>query len=178
MAAFQRLLDRHGEQGILIGGVATSLLGAPRLTADIDGLFLMSVDDLPVFMGMAEEEGFLPRIPDAEAFARNNRVLLLVHSNTGINIDISLGILPFEEEAVQRSHRIDIGDLSLLLPSIEDLIVMKAVADRPKDLLDIQSLVRAAPTLDIEYIKKWVKEFEAALETPQLWEAISREFHE
>jgi hypothetical protein len=36
---------------------------------------------------------------------------------------------------------------------------MKAVADRPKDLLDIQSLVRAAPTLDIEYIKKWVKEF-------------------
>jgi hypothetical protein len=37
-------------------------------------------------------------IPDAADFARKNRVLLLRHSPTEIDIDVSLGILPFEEE--------------------------------------------------------------------------------
>ena len=32
LAALQRLLDRFGERGMIIGGVAASLLGRPRLT--------------------------------------------------------------------------------------------------------------------------------------------------
>ena len=36
LAALQRLLARFGNQGIIIGGVAASLLGRPRLTADVD----------------------------------------------------------------------------------------------------------------------------------------------
>lgn len=42
LAALQRLLDRFGNQGIVIGGIATSLLARPRLTADVDALFLIS----------------------------------------------------------------------------------------------------------------------------------------
>jgi len=38
---------------------------------------VLSVDDLPLLITAAEEEGLLPRIPDAETFARRNRVLLL-----------------------------------------------------------------------------------------------------
>ena len=42
----------------------------------------------------------VPRIPDAIEFAHETRVLLLRHAPTGIDIDLSLGALPFEEELV------------------------------------------------------------------------------
>jgi hypothetical protein len=38
---------------------------------------------------------------------------------------------------VERSKLYQIGPLALRLPTPEDLIILKAVAHRPKDLLDI-----------------------------------------
>ena len=35
LAAVQRLMERFGNQGVIIGGVAASVLGTPRLTADV-----------------------------------------------------------------------------------------------------------------------------------------------
>ena len=40
LAAVQRLLIRFHEKGVIIGGVAASLLGKPRLTADVDAVML------------------------------------------------------------------------------------------------------------------------------------------
>ena len=36
LASIQRLLARFNERGMVIGGGAASLLGRPRLTADVD----------------------------------------------------------------------------------------------------------------------------------------------
>jgi hypothetical protein len=36
LVALQRLLDRFGEQGVIIGGIATGFLGKPRFTIDLD----------------------------------------------------------------------------------------------------------------------------------------------
>lgn len=62
LIALQRLLARFDNQGIIIGGVAASLLGKPRLTADVDAVMLVSTDDLPRLIEAAEQEGFAPRI--------------------------------------------------------------------------------------------------------------------
>ena len=94
LAAVQRVLNRFAQQGIVIGGIAASLLGEPRATADIDAVIVLSVDDLPLLIAVAKEQGLIPRLADAEAFARRNRVLLLNHNLSGINVDISLGLLP------------------------------------------------------------------------------------
>jgi hypothetical protein len=42
LTALQRLLDRFGEQGVIIGGIATGFLGKPRFTVDLDAMFLAS----------------------------------------------------------------------------------------------------------------------------------------
>ena len=42
VAAVQRLLARFGDRGMIIGGIAASLLGRPRLTADVDAVILLS----------------------------------------------------------------------------------------------------------------------------------------
>jgi len=173
LAAVQRLLARFNERGMIIGGVAASLLGKPRLTADVDVVILLPIEDLPQLITAAEQEGFVPRIQDAEDFARRHRVLLLRHRASGINVDISLGMLPFEEEAVERSVVYQIGELSLRLPTPEDLIIFKAVAHRPQDLLDIQALIEANPDLDRGRIERWVREFARALDMPDLWEDIA-----
>jgi hypothetical protein len=109
-------------------------------------------------------------------FAKKSRVLLLRHSASGANIDITLGVLPFEEEVVTRSKVYDTGMLSIRLPTPEDFIIMKAVAHRPKDLIDIQSIIDAHPDLDVDRIRRWAKSFTDVLETPGLWTDIEDMF--
>jgi predicted nucleotidyltransferase len=173
LIALQRLLEHFDNQGVIIGGIAASLLGEPRFTADVDVVILLSVEDLPVLVDAAEKQGLVPRIADAEIFARKNRVLLLRHQASGINIDISLGILPFEMEMVARSQSLQVGGLNLRLPTPEDLIILKAIAHRPQDLIDIQAIVASNPDFDRERVQFWVEQFGAALELPDLWEKFS-----
>lgn len=77
LVAVQRLLERFDHQGVIIGGVAASVLGTPRLTADVDAVILLSVSRLPKLLEVAAELNLVPRIPDVEQFARRNRVVLL-----------------------------------------------------------------------------------------------------
>ena len=172
--SLERIIARFQNHGVIIGGIAASLLGQPRFTEDLDALLLITLDQIPEFLKIALDEGIMPRITDAEAFARKNRVLLLRHESSHTNIDISIGFLPFEVEIVQRRVTREIDDsLSINLPTPEDLIIMKAVAHRPKDLLDIQGIVHRHPDLDRERIQKWVKQFADLLDKPEIWEDIS-----
>jgi len=43
------------------------------------------------------------------------------------------------------------------LPTPEDLIILKAVAHRPKDMEDIRILADKYPNLDTARIEQWVK---------------------
>jgi hypothetical protein len=172
LLALQRLLAHFDNQGLIIGGIAASLLGKPRFTADLDAVILLGIERLPELIDVAREQGMVARINDAEEFARKNRVLLLRHKASGINVDLSLGILPFEVEMVARSQELTIGNLILRLPTPEDLIILKAVAHRPQDLMDIQAVAASHPDLDKKRIQFWVNQFGAALDLPDLWENI------
>ncbi len=172
IAAVQNLLVKFENRGVIIGGIAVGFLGRPRLTEDIDAMFLLSVKDIPRFLEAARAENIQPRIQNAEEFARKNRVLLLRHAPTEINIDISLGALPFEEEMVARRIVKSSEAILISLPTPEDLIIMKAVAHRPKDLEDIRTIVANNPGLDRTRIKRWVKSFAEILDLPKLWPQI------
>lgn len=51
----------------------------------------------------------------------------------------------------------------------EDLIIHKAVAGRPQDLYDIEGVVyRQGETLEVNYIRLWLREFALILENPQM----------
>lgn len=174
LGALQRLVEHFEQRGVIIGGVAASLIGQPRLTADLDAVILASIEDIPKLIDLAGKEGITIRIADAEAFARKNRVLLMQHAASGINIDISLGILPFEAEMVARGQEVTLSGLTVRLPTPEDLIIMKAIAHRPKDMGDIQAIAANHPDIDQERIRFWVEQFGEALDLPDLWEKISR----
>jgi len=176
LLALQRLIERFHHRGVLIGGMAASLLGKPRLTADLDALFFVSTQELPVLLESAESEGFKPRIEQTLEFAQKNRVLLLTHTQSRINLDIILGALPFEEEVIQRSQVMKIGGIAIRVPTPEDLIILKAVAHRPQDLLDVRSILDSHPETDKQRVRKWILEFAALLENPSLWEDMAELF--
>jgi predicted nucleotidyltransferase len=174
LQALQYLLSQFHDQGVIIGGVAVSLLGTPRYTVDLDAVFLLSLDDIPRLLAEAAKLEIEPRISDPISFARKSRVLLLRHTPSGIDIDLSLGILPFEYEMVMRSKMVDLGTIQIRLPTPEDLIIMKAIAHRPKDLADIQAIASSHPRIDKERIRFWVEQFSEAIELPELWSDISK----
>lgn len=165
---FVNWLKSEGFQGIITGGIAASVLGRPRVTRDVDSLVFIEEESWEKFVNSGLRFGFIPRIQDIITFAIKTRVLLMKHEPTGIDVDISLGVLPFEYESIERSVWIDVGGLSIPLPTPEDLIIMKAVAHRERDLLDIESILDAHPNLDFKRIRKWVSEFSRALEMPEI----------
>lgn len=166
------LLEELGDRGVIIGDLAVALLAEPSFTADVDAVFLVGLDELPRLIQQAAKLGILARIPQVEEFAQKNRVLLLRHTASGIDIDISLGLLPFEKEMVKRRQTFNLSGLKIYLPTPEDLIILKAVAHRPKDLLDIESMLATQPEVDKEYVRGWVQQFADALEMPELWDDL------
>jgi predicted nucleotidyltransferase len=101
-------------------------------------------------------------------------VLLLRHEPSGIDLDVSLGALPFEEDMIRRARRHRVGSIRIPLPTPEDLIVMKAIAHRPRDVGDIESILEANPRIDEERVLGLVREFAAVLEAPELATDLER----
>lgn len=155
-------------QGVVIGGVAASLWGRPRLTWDVDALVLLEEGRWGEFLAAGAGHGFLPRRADALAFARKTRVLLVRHGESGIDLDLVFGSLPFEKEAAIRAKWVDLGGVAIPLSSPEDLIIMKAVAHRPRDLEDIAAILAAQPGLNVRRVRRWLREFSGALEMPEI----------
>jgi hypothetical protein len=138
----------------LIGGLAVQHWGEPRFTRDVD---------MTLLTGFGNEEPFVhewlahyqSRVEDPVTFALANRVLLL-RSAAGIGIDIALGGLPFEEDAVARANAVELEQGAMLrICTAEDLIIMKAFADRPQDRLDVRGiLVRQGPE-NLDWRRIW-----------------------
>jgi hypothetical protein len=128
--------------------VAVIRWGEVRATRDVD---------VTLITGFGEEEPFVdailgafrPRIPAARDFALRNRVILATAPN-GVDVDVSLGGIPFEERLVERASPFLIGDgVEVRTCSAEDLVVLKAFADRQRDWTDIEGVVaRQGSSLD------------------------------
>jgi hypothetical protein len=176
LADLVALLGAEQVHALVIGGVAASLLGRPRATRDVDVLVWLAESGWPGFLTAARRHGFEPRIQDPLEFAGRSRVLLLRHAASAIDIDVAIGALPFEELAIERGTSYDLGGLAIPLPRPEDLVVMKAVAHRPRDTADIEGVLAAYPALDRAAVRRTVAEFAEALESPELLSDLERLF--
>lgn len=165
-------LEGSGIPFMVVGGVAASILGRPRATRDIDSLVWLSEASWAAALDEASKHGILPRVDAPLDFARRTRVLLLRHTESAIDIDVILAGLPFEREAIARSEPHDLGGVPVKLPQIEDLLIMKAVAQRPQDLRDIEGLLDAHPNMDVTRVRRWVGEFARATTMPEMLETL------
>jgi hypothetical protein len=153
---------------VVIGGVAASLQSKPRLTRDVDAVVLLGDSSMEDLVSAGSRFGIFPRIPDVLRFAQRNRILLLIHEPSSVELDVSLGIMPFEEEMIARAGLVVVKGLSIPLASPEDLVIMKSLAMRDVDARDIDSLLGTHPRLDKARIRHWVRQFAEVMEMPEI----------
>lgn len=159
----------------IIGGLAVQHWGEPRFTKDVD---------ITLLTGFGAEESFIDallpkyeaRVDDARTFALRNRVLLL-RSTNGIGIDIALGALPFEGEAVNRAKKIEVEPgAPLRICTAEDLLVMKSFASRVIDWNDVRGILVRQGTrkLDWRYIHRQLQPLCDLKEAPEIMTQLEK----
>ena len=168
LISVSRLLQEADIQGMVIGGIAASILGRPRFTNDVDLIILDLDNRIPAVVDRMKKFNMEPRISDYEKFAKNSRMLLMRHVPSGINIDISMGLLAFEREAVSRSQSAVYEGFAIPLPTPEDLIVFKSISPRSIDEEDITAIVKRNPDIDKGRVLAIIQEFSEILEKPEL----------
>ena len=158
------LLEKSGYRYAVIGGLALSQLGIVRATYDIDIKVLVPDLDYAKIRSVLKSAFPLP----ARSKAPEDPLIVAVIINDVI-VDFLLTIPGYEELIIERAYQIDIGGFITWICSAEDLVIQKIVADRDKDLLDVESiLVVQHDKLDYQYIESWLVKFGEALDQPEL----------
>jgi predicted nucleotidyltransferase len=147
---------------MLIGGLAVSIWGEPRATLDADWLVWVPPESLRE--RVASLVSVLPAMPeDPLAFVRQTRVLP-VRTSRHVRSDIVFGTLPWEQQAIARAQPTQIAGRKVPLVSVEDLILMKLISEREKDLEDGRRLMRRFATrLDRALLEPQMRELAEAL---------------
>jgi hypothetical protein len=163
----QEFLSGQRWRFCFIGGVAIQRWSDPRFTEDID---------LTLLTGFGQEEAFVdvllkelqPRETNAREFALSRRVLL-ARTKSGVEVDIALGALPFEERTIERSSIWRFrDDIVLRTCSAEDLVIHKAFAGRDLDWADVERvLIRQHGKLDLKRIRSELKPLLELKEQPE-----------
>jgi predicted nucleotidyltransferase len=163
LAALTSELDRRGIRFMLIGGQAVLLHGQARFTADVDVTLDVGPAALDDLRGACDALHLTPAAPAGEAldaFVRRTFVLPARHAATGMRVDFIFSTTTYEAEAVARAQRVSVGGALVPFATAEDLIIHKLFAARPRDLEDVEGIVRRkGAALDWPYLERWVAEF-------------------
>lgn len=143
----------------IIGGLALIAYKIHRTTNDIDVNLLINLEELEIVSKKISDK-FKPLFTDPIQFFQTNFVLPVLDNGTGLQIDFLAGLTSFDKQVIQRSKRINFGRLKLPFCSIEDLILYKLFANRPKDNADLFELAKLHhENLDRKYITNMLAEF-------------------
>ncbi len=167
---FQRLLEslagtleRRGIRYTVIGGQAVLLYGEPRSTRGIDVTLDLEPERLSEILDLVKEQGWQVLVDSPFEFVQKTMILPVQDVRSQIRIDLVFSFSPYEKQAMHRVQRVRVGELEISYASVEDLIILKIVSGRPRDLDDIRGMLLKNRSLDLEYVRVWLREFDASL---------------
>lgn len=156
LAVIAAALDGAGLAYALIGGHAVNAWLEPRFTADVDLTIAADPAALArattaleaVGYRVAHEHGAdLPSGPDFVRFTRGP---------DDPPIELQAAKTRLQDEVIQRARRDARG---VATATAEDLILLKLIAHRPKDLADLAGLL-ALPDIDWAYVEDRARDWE------------------
>jgi hypothetical protein len=163
-ADLRRALSSVKVHWYVFGAQAAIVYGSNRLTSDVDITLDLHETSVAELLKVLAKHGFEPQIPDRR-FIELTRVIPIVHVKTKLPVDLVLAGPGLEDEFFERVVMISIGSTKIPFASGEDLVAMKVLAGRPKDLDDIASILAARRgTLDIAAVKKTLRVAESLLD--------------
>ena len=137
---------------LVIGGLAVTAVGEPRLTADIDVIVYGKPDELESLLDYATKHGFKADIAaELEAVREGGSIRL---DRGRFHFDLIVRSLFIEDLAYEHSRLRKLFGRMVRFPSPEDLAVLKVVAGRSRDIADVEGILRRhGSKLDRRYIE-------------------------
>jgi predicted nucleotidyltransferase len=125
----------------VFGAQAVVAYGRPRMTADVDVTVLLGDDSALELVRVLRENGFDTRFALDADFLSTVRLVPMLHLATGMPVDVVISQPGLQEEIWNRSRPVEIGGVQVPLVSVEDLVAMKILAGRRKDLEDVRGIL-------------------------------------
>lgn len=136
----------------LIGGIAAGYWGEPRFTQDMDFAIVSRTGSLESLTKILKSAGF--RVQNKG----DSQIQVKGQQDLDFQADFILAELDYQDWVVQRAVSVAIFDVEVPIASPEDLIILKLIANRRRDLLDVENILkRCLPTLDKKYLREWLK---------------------
>jgi predicted nucleotidyltransferase len=158
-------LEAQGVSYALVGGLAVSVRGQARVTADVDLVIAADIDRALTLLDSLATSDFKPLFADVAEVVRRSFILPLLHRRTNVKVDLAIGVSGFEQQAVARAERLSVAGVLVSVATAEDLVVMKALAGRPQDEQDLQGLAIArGQQMDWNYCLNTASELGTALD--------------
>lgn len=174
LIALEQAFRQLGLRWYVFGAQAAALHGAARLTIDVDVTVALGTTPLEVLVAALEALGVARRSVDDE-FVRDTGVLPVVHSESGIPIDIVLAGPGLEEDFIERAVGRRIRGVTIPVASAEDIVAMKVLAGRAKDRDDVMAILRAAASsFRPELVRRTLALLEQALDRRDLLPAFEQ----
>jgi len=146
-----RLLASIGADYVVIGAHAVNCWLEPRLTGDIDLTVAAGRAQFESLRARLSSEGFrVAREYGAEAPSGPDFVRF-VSADGEVVIEVQAAKTDYQREVIRRAVGTAEG---LRVATVEDLIVLKLIADRTKDQADLEGLIGLG-ALDWAYVEKW-----------------------
>lgn len=164
----------------LMGGLAVRAFGVPRPTYDVDVILAISSEGLPALFDAVEAAGYT--VPEAYRRGWIDRIadiplvkFRIYRGTPGESVDVDLFLVEteFQQRMMLRRFKSSVENLGeAWIISPEDLVLLKLVAGRPRDLGDIDDVRFMHGALDEGYMHQWAgrlgvqKELESLLAKP------------
>ncbi len=135
----------------LIGGIAAGYWGEPRYTKDMDFTVVSRTHSVKEIIAKLKKDGFKARANG------EGQIQIVEKDDLTFEADLILAETDYQDWVVQRARSVPIFARNVPICSPEDLIILKLIANRRQDLLDIENVLkRNARNLDRGYLKKWL----------------------
>lgn len=146
-----RYFQDHRVRYCLIGGIAAGYWGTPRYTKDMDFTVVSLSGGLKPLMKQMKKDGF--KVVDKG----QSQIQVVQKGSLHFQADIILVEMDYQDWVVQRAKQVSIFDIMVPICSPEDLIILKLIANRRQDLLDVENILKAqGPQLDQNYLRTWL----------------------
>ncbi|MCI0650389.1 MAG: nucleotidyltransferase [Planctomycetes bacterium] len=160
-AAFRKtmqFLEARRFPAVLIGGLAASLQGDPRTTADVDLMVAIPSSEIQNLARAAQQDGFTvePELARTQWLASGFARLWVGPERTGVPIDLMACNSTFLKELAWRAQQTRLWGQRVRVAAPEDLLLLKAAAWRAKDIADVRGIfARHEHKLDRGHLDRW-----------------------
>ncbi len=141
--AMVRVFGKLDIRYVIIGGIASSIRGKPRMTMDADVVVLVSLQKVDILIRSMKECGFsVTKTSEQKIVARMKRGLpVKLRYAKRYSVDLRLASYSIDKQAIRNAKLFDLFDVKLPIAGIEDLIVYKVVRFDEVDWADIKAML-------------------------------------